>query len=721
MDHVNNIPTGLLVPAQVPLDAKRVVLNNTILQDLGANDNLAFTYEDGLIVFSVAPRQRWEWRQRRTPVEGDTSLLTTDFVYPDGHVIAGIDYSLKAFNFFLKREAFLLSNVGTGKQVYKGFNVVNEKHEFYTLETDGKITLSYPEVEGQQTGVLLFTFPNFVNLSDKTKIFKGYNPTGNQFEFYTLDSTDIKIDQNVTTGVVNLSLPQSSSVPSIYISQDYIPSYDDWYKANALANSGVPVAGFLYRGEGTLAKPFTNTTTYTLVPPGTTPGSHIIAVANSAIQNGLDYYEGPNPTFSRLNPEKEGQKIQILSSNGYYIFAGDFNYTGLNLEIYSTVSCTNTNKLLDLNSASFESDLVSPTKDVVVTINLIGENTDLIVAGTGFFNSGNNISGNTYAYRKQVELFGTGRIFSVSSTVGNYIINAGTEEPTFNNAGHGTFNIKVDITCIKQGVILNSGKSRIEATDIQITSGSIIDTPSAVLEAIKITGGRVLITGGTITLFDGAGSLTRLRGIVFDSPEFALGSEASLNMRNVTLAGKVITLFDRKNKAGNINITGCTSLYFESTHLFGSSGNIKVWGKEDRSTEGTVIFISNVIENTTVDFTKVDFTTDNQNSVSNIIGKDVILSLKIFGSKADAITAGVPLGGTFIQRSVITDGANLSRFKVNDTFYIASQSSTPTNFDTISIGTTSNDVGTYISYLGSGTVTIASGASLYYDEICTVS
>ena len=133
MDHVNNIPTGLLVPAQVPLDAKRVVLNNTVLQNLGVDDHLAFTYEDGLIVFSVFSRQRWEWRQRRTPIEADTSLLLADFVYPDGHIIAGIDYSLKSFNFFLKREAFLLSNIGTGSPVYKGFNVVNEKHEFYTL------------------------------------------------------------------------------------------------------------------------------------------------------------------------------------------------------------------------------------------------------------------------------------------------------------------------------------------------------------------------------------------------------------------------------------------------------------------------------------------------------------------------------------------------------------------------------------------------------------
>jgi len=160
MDNVNNIPTGLLVPAQIPLDAKRVVLNNTILQNLGIDDNLAFTYEDGLIVFSVATRQRWEWRQVKV-IEEDTALLPAPFVYPSNHIIAGIDYSDKEYNFFLKREPLPMINLGLpgGKKVYKGINVVNEKHEFYTLETDGKITLSYPTALGEETGVLLFTFP----------------------------------------------------------------------------------------------------------------------------------------------------------------------------------------------------------------------------------------------------------------------------------------------------------------------------------------------------------------------------------------------------------------------------------------------------------------------------------------------------------------------------------------------------------------------------------
>jgi hypothetical protein len=327
MNHVNNIPTGLLVPAQVPLDAKRVVLNDTILENLGVDNHLAFTYEDGLIVFSVNSRKRWEWRERRTPVEGDTPLLTTDFVYPDGHVIAGIDYSLKAFNFFLKREAFLLSNVGSGEDVYKGFNIVNEKHEFYTLKTDDKLTLSYPSGD---PGVLLFTFPNFLNLTDQgVRVFKGYNPSGNKFEFYTLDSTDIKITQDVNAGIINLSLPQSSSVPTIYINQDYPPTYDDWFKANRLANPSGPIDTFEYKGEGTLAKPFTNTIKYVLgneaIPPAVT--------ANTAIQNGLDYYQGPSNT--RLDPLKRGQKIQILRTSYAYGFDGDFNYTDFNYTDYT--------------------------------------------------------------------------------------------------------------------------------------------------------------------------------------------------------------------------------------------------------------------------------------------------------------------------------------------------------------------------------------------------
>ena len=95
----NNIPAGLKVPTQTPLDAKLHVASQAVLSDLGSNNNLAYTYYEGMVVYCVAERTRWEWRQE-IPGQIDLKLLLNDFTYPNNLVVDGVTYSNKVFNFF---------------------------------------------------------------------------------------------------------------------------------------------------------------------------------------------------------------------------------------------------------------------------------------------------------------------------------------------------------------------------------------------------------------------------------------------------------------------------------------------------------------------------------------------------------------------------------------------------------------------------------------------
>jgi hypothetical protein len=730
MEHVNNIPTGLLVPAQVPLDAKRVVLTEAILQDLGTDDNLAFTYEDGLIVYSVQSKRRWEWREVR-PSETDTALLPTAFVYPHSHVIAGVTYSSKSYNFFLKREAFLLSNVGSGEDVYKGFNAVNERHEFYTLKTDDKLRLSYPSGD---PGVLLFTFPNFGNFTEGlgTSIYSGYDSGNNKFEFFTLDSTDIIIKSDPVTGVINLSLPQTSSIPSIYINQDYVPTYDDWFKANRLApgNGGVAQPGFQYKGEGTLAKPFTNTVSYTL---GTETPLPVTTLPDTAIKNGMAHYVGSG---TRLAPQRNGQKVQILNSpsKGQYNYPNteNFSYSGLNLEIYGYVSTQTTGKLVDMD----DPDYFSTDTSFFNTLKIYLDDTaTLIINGTGFWNSGHNIPTVNYSFGKILYLIGKGQIISVQDNINNYIINSGVTFPTYANSGFLTFEVTCQIACLGtttvapyggQGIVHNNGLSAVEFRDgCVLNSGRLTQPINISLEAIKITGGVIRMFNSKISFQGNNGALPtpiadRTRGVVLNkSGNLDINNGPQFYLVDSTLVGNAETWFDRKGDAGNLLISNCSSIYFGGTNLIRSTGTPSTkWGT-NRFTRGFVSLKNNTFDNVNIDTEKIDLTIEGSQAVSNTIGPNLIQSLRTFSSVSDAINAGIIKGGLYIKRYPIKDftTTRLAQLKIGDPLKIGIQGVGPTLQDFSTIGAPNNLGGTVFDYNGVALTFTSSVAELWYEQI----
>lgn len=198
MSTFNNIPTGLIVPAQIPLDAKLYVADEASLTNLGVSNNLAFTYYEGMIVYCVAEKTRWEWREGAV---GEIGLLPTGFTYPSPLIINGVDYSNKTFNFYRVVQNLLISNVGTGVGVYKGLNLLINTHEFKRLNSIGLTILSSSNeinIENKQG----------LNVGTGSEIYKTLNSVTKIHEFRTLKSLSpsITISQSSDEVSINTSL-----------------------------------------------------------------------------------------------------------------------------------------------------------------------------------------------------------------------------------------------------------------------------------------------------------------------------------------------------------------------------------------------------------------------------------------------------------------------------------------------------------------------------------
>jgi len=109
MQTYENITGGLNIPSQIPLNVKEYCINESTLAYLGIDNNLAFTYIDGIKIFCQEERTIYEWREVQTGEE-NTGLIPLDFTYPSMPPIFNVDYSNKTYNFF-KLEYAVLDNI----------------------------------------------------------------------------------------------------------------------------------------------------------------------------------------------------------------------------------------------------------------------------------------------------------------------------------------------------------------------------------------------------------------------------------------------------------------------------------------------------------------------------------------------------------------------------------------------------------------------------------
>jgi hypothetical protein len=98
MDNMNDSPVGIRVTSQVPSDGKTYFISLASLKDLGTNNNLAYTYYNGMPAYCVENGKTYRWRE---VVGVEVGLIPANFTYPTGLEVNGINYSNKIYNFFL--------------------------------------------------------------------------------------------------------------------------------------------------------------------------------------------------------------------------------------------------------------------------------------------------------------------------------------------------------------------------------------------------------------------------------------------------------------------------------------------------------------------------------------------------------------------------------------------------------------------------------------------
>jgi hypothetical protein len=559
--------------------------------------------------------------------DGQPNISDSDFITIISIESTGLDVTVDGQDTVIESKAGV--NVGNaGENIYKGLNATSKLHEFRKAKSVGlDVTIDQDSVKFEKKAGS--------SLGNGIEIYKGLNATTKIDEFYNLKSSTLNISKEVVslveTGNILIETPDTASIPGLYVNNLYKPTYDDWVNGggNLISNPS-----FLYKGEGTLSKPFTDSRNYTTTTAFTD-------TANTAIQNALDAYVGSG---TRLAPENQGQIVIIQNNQGTHIFPnpssgkGDLNYTGLNLVAQGNVLSQKSGLILDLDDATAFNQTNS-----TVTIK-VEEGVIFEIQGDGFNNSGNNAGGSTYAANKAIRLLGTGTIYSATNNISKYIINSGVTTPANNNDGNTTFNIYCNLRAEYQGVYKVVGNSRIDIYG-ELLSGGIGTTINTNLKAFYQTGGQVRKFSGSKTSFFNLDSdPNRDSGIVFEPLDGYIPIYVS---QNSSYTGSADNLFKKIGiPTVTLEVTNSISGYqLTITNVFESAN---LWN---------VRFTENVLSTGTIDVTKADLTIGNLVSAVNTIGGNFIESLIMFTSKQNAKAYPLPINAAYLLKRDVNAGS----------------------------------------------------------------
>lgn len=524
---------------------------------------------------------------------------------------------------FIKILAF--TQLGDGTPILKGYNVATGNHEFYAIKSTG-LDISIV------TGNVVIEKKAGSNLGNGIAVYKGLNSTTKIDEFYNLKSSTLNISKeivdNAETGNVLIETPETASIPGLYVNNLYKPTYEDWVSGggNLISNPT-----FLYKGEGTLSKPFTDSRNYTTTTAFTD-------TANTAIQNALDAYIGATP----LTPAKLGQQIIIQNNTTGYTFAGDFNYSGLNIKLEANVVSTNTDYIVDMdNNAKFNNALDSCTFN-------IDANKNLTIQGKGFKNNGNTVATNNQTSFRQVRLFGVGSVISTGTDITKYILSSdvnsdGNGTTGFNNDGAWQFEVRCSVISDFQGIYKIGGKGRIYSFGAVYQSGNVFTNVNTSLKAFHQTGGSKRFFNNSFIQIYGAASTVRDISLQFTPTN---GFATDFIAIGVDLIGNTDVLFNKSNSNDvTFSFIGSISPSMYTTNIFDSAD---LW---------EVDFKNNVFGSGAIDTTKADLTQGNNVSCTNTIGQSLVESLVYFTSKQNAKSSGLPINSAYLLKRDVNAGS----------------------------------------------------------------
>ena len=524
---------------------------------------------------------------------------------------------------FIKILAF--TQLGDGTPILKGYNVATGNHEFYAIKSTG-LDISIV------TGNVVIEKKAGSNLGNGIAVYKGLNGTTKIDEFYNLKSSTLNISKeivdNAETGNVLIETPETASIPGLYVNNLYKPTYEDWVSGggNLISNPS-----FLYKGEGTLSKPFTDSRNYTTTTAFTD-------TANTAIQNALDAYVGADP----LNPAKLGQQIIVQNNIVGYTHPGDFNYSGLSIKLEANILSTNTDYIVDMdNNAKFKSALDACTFN-------IDENRNLTIEGKGFKNNGNTVATNNFASYRIVRLFGSGSIISTGTDITKYILSSdinsnGNGTTGFNNDGAWQFEVRCFILSNFQGLYKIGGKGRIYNFGASYQSGNTATNVNTSLKAFYQKGGVLrFFERSSIAIY---GNASTVRDVAFEF-EPTNGFVPDFIANGLDFIGETDVLFN-KNNSSNVTFSfiGSISPNMGTEYIFGSPN---LWG---------VDFKNNIFGSGMIDTTKADLTQGNAVSCTNTIGSSLVESLVYFTSKQNAKSSGLPINSAYLLKRDVNAGS----------------------------------------------------------------
>jgi hypothetical protein len=604
MDYTN-IPTGLKITTQIPLNVKEFCKDEATLAYLGVDDNLAFTYHDQLEVLCLAEKSIYVWREVQVGEE-NTGLVPLDFTYPTGlSNLYDINYSGKKYNFFLKeyittdtlQDLIKIENVGTGADVYKGFNSTTNKHEIKTVIIDSQLSSGESFVRDIQE-----------NTNDITVRVK------------KLISNNLTISS--TNEEVRIETPETASIPALYVNNLYIPTEAEFLAGNT-------------KGEGTLAKPFTDTVTaYVAGVPTITP--------NTALQNALDAYVG---TGTRLSPELLGQQIIVQDKGvGSHTFGGDLNYSNLNLKLEGDLYCSTSDYIVDMDNATYFNSENSRIAIEIAEGKLLQYDNSL-----GFRNSGNtSVAPPSYSSGRIIELKGEGTVFcnyNGAENLTRYILNTDGN----NNDDGLHFYIKCKLRADFQGVYFMKNKGRVDFYN-NIQSGTFLGVINTSIKAFHMTGGQIrFFEQGSISISSDLSG--REYGITFEPLDSGVGyCEFALNSARV--GGNCNYCFVKlNNQPVSFLAFNSASNYGFSTTLPGDLVPVDGLFENLGIDKWSIEFKNNIFSYTGINFDKVDLTQGNNISSVNFIGNNVVEVLIKHDDRNAAILAGLPLYSAYIKTS----------------------------------------------------------------------
>jgi len=284
MSDYSNIPLGLKIPTQIPLDIKSYIQNEAALINLGVSNNLAYTYVQGTVFYCIEEGTRYEWRE---VVGSEQGLMTNNFVYSNNIVAFGITYSNKKFNFFryYDTNVYSVSNIGSGANIYKDTTTSGNSKQF---------NLRKIKTSNSGTGIPLLK-TEVENINDISIIGKTIKSSSLNITF-----TDNEISIETPTLLIG-------ELKTFYVNSEYIPTINS-------------------PSDGSIIRPYLTfdqaRTAFIGTGDITTPqysGSTIVLQTSSST--------AINPTINELTLEFQNNSMLTYTGSDLYMFDTEILYS----------------------------------------------------------------------------------------------------------------------------------------------------------------------------------------------------------------------------------------------------------------------------------------------------------------------------------------------------------------------------------------------------------